>query len=98
MNVTCYQFQSDGLVSIPGKGKLLLCAVSGRKAVFQSMPIPCDYTEEEFVEVKAERVVMSDYEGSRISRSRKFGIHSIALLPCRQLVLLGCEDGIHVCL
>ncbi|KAL3781906.1 hypothetical protein HJC23_004091 [Cyclotella cryptica] len=96
MNVAFHQFQSNGLVSIPGKGQLLLCAASGRKAVFQSMPIP--RSEEEFLDVKADRIVMSDYEGSRISRSRKFGIHSIALLPCRQLVLLGCEDGIHVCL
>ena len=99
MNVTSHQFRNDGLVSIPG-GDFLVCAASGRKAVFQPMPqITSDYPENgQMMDVKADRIVMSDFEGSRISSSGKFNISSIVLLPCRQLVLLGCDGEIHVCL
>ena len=94
MNITSHKFRPDGLVSIPG-GDLLLCAASGRKAVFQPLPLT---PEAEPMDVKAQRIVMSDYEGNRLASSAKLNISSIALLPCRQLVLLGCEGVIHVCL
>jgi len=103
MNVVSHKFRNDGLVSIPG-GDLLLCAISGRKAVFQAMPqnsgvVGTMFPENEpVVDVKADRIVMCDYEGNRISSSEKFNISSVALLPCRQLVLLGCDGEIHVCL
>jgi hypothetical protein len=97
MNISSLIFDKDGLVSTQGDGNLLICAVTGRKAVFQFMS-----TEKgpniEPNETKAERIVMSNYEGSHISSSSKFNIHSLALLPLRQLVLLGCTDEIHVCL
>lgn len=98
MNIATYNFDKNGVVSIPGNGHLLLCAVTGRKAVFQSMPIGSQSDDLESPDVKAMRIVMSDYEGNHISSSDKFDIRSIALLPLRQLVLLGCEEEIHVCL
>ncbi len=103
MNVVSHQFRNDGLVSIP-EGDLLLCAISGRKAVFQAMPHNSDIVatmfseNESVVDVKAERIVMCDCEGKRISSSEKFNISAVALLPCRQIVLLGCDGEIHVCL
>jgi hypothetical protein len=94
MNVAAHYFEDDGIVTTLGRGNLLLCAATGRKAVFQSLSTSCQ-TEDP---VKADRIVMNDYEGSRIASSGKFNIHSIALLPLRQLVLLGCVDEINVCL
>lgn len=95
MNIACHQFREDGLVSVPD-GDLILCAVTGRKTVF--MPITETQCEESPLEVKADRIVMSDCEGNPIPSSEKLKVSSVALLPCRQLVLLGCEDEIHVCL
>jgi hypothetical protein len=92
MNVTSHKFRDDGLVSIPGDSDLLLCAIAGRKAVFMPMP------QETSMDVPAARVVMSGYDGNRIPSSGKLSISSIALLPCRQMILLGCEGEIHVCL
>ena len=98
MNIATHRFEQGGIVSIPGQGNLLLCAASGRKAVFQSMQTDVS-SNAEFSRVKANRIVMSDYDGSDIASSDKFKIHSIAMLPLRQLVLLGCDEGkIHVCL
>jgi WD repeat-containing protein 81 len=96
MNVTSHQFREDGLVSIPG-GDLILCAVTGRKAVFMAIPTELKPDGSAW-EVKADRVVMSDCEGNPIPSSEKLRVSSVALLPCRQLVLLGCEGEIHVCL
>ena len=97
MNITSHYFEEDGIVSIPGQGNLLLCAATGRKAVFQSM-LTENSPGQDPTDAKADRIVMCDYDGAHIASSRKFNIHSIALLPLRQLVLLGCEDEIHVCL
>lgn len=97
MNISSHVFDRDGIVSTQGDGNLVVCAVTGRKAVFQSMSTEFGPNIEP-KEVKADRIVMSNYEGSHISSSGKFDIHSIALLPLRQLVLLGCTDEIHVCL
>lgn len=98
MNATFHQFNNDGLVSIPGESNLLLCAASGRKAVFMSLPQE-PQQDGQSNDVAASRIVMSDYRGNRIPSSNKFNISSIALLPCRQLVLLGCDGGeIQVCL
>ena len=98
MNVTSHQLNIDGLVSIPGESNLLLCAASGRKAVF--MPLPQEpQSDDQSNDEAASRIVMSDYKGNRIPSSNKLNISSIALLPCRQLVLLGCDRGeIQVCL
>lgn len=97
INIATHQLQDNGLVTIPNKQvNLILCAASGRKAVFQPMPM-FNETAEETIEV-AKRIVMSDFEGNYISSSSKYNIHSVLLLPCHQLVLLGCEDIIHVCL
>ena len=98
MNITCHQFHNDGLVSIPGDNNLLLCAAAGRKAVFMPMPQEPQSQDGQALEVLASRIVMSDFEGDRIPSSGKLNISSIALLPCRQLILLGCEGEIHVCL
>ena len=87
MNITSQYFED---------GNLVLCAATGRKAVFQSMSTDCSNCETDIA--KADRIVMTNYEGSRIASAGKFNIHSIHLLPFRQLVLLGCEDEIHVCL
>ena len=95
MNITSQYFEDDGLVSIPG-GNLVLCAATGRKAVFQPMSTDCSNCEPDMA--KADRIVMTNYEGSRIASAGKFNIHSVALLPLRQLILLGCKDEIHVCL
>ena len=92
MNVTSHKFRDEGLVSIPGDSDLLLCAIAGRKAVFMPMP------QETSMDVPAARVVMSGYDGNRIPSSGKLSISSIALLPCRQMILLGCEGEIHICL
>jgi len=92
MNVTSHKFRDDGLVSIPGDSDLLLCAIAGRKAVFMPMP------QETSMDVPATRVVMSGYDGNRIPSSGKLSISSIALLPCRRMILLGCEGEIHVCI
>jgi len=98
VNVTSHQFNNDGLVSIPGESNLLLCAASGRKAVFMSMPQE-PQQDGQSNDVAASRIVMADYRGNRIPSSNKLNISSIALLPCRQLVLLGCDGGeIQVCL
>mmetsp|Transcript_23381 Transcript_23381/g.50622 ORF Transcript_23381/g.50622 Transcript_23381/m.50622 type:complete len:2207 (-) Transcript_23381:153-6773(-) len=97
MNVTSHQFLDDGLVSIPGDNNLLLCAAAGRKAVF--MPMPQEpQLDGQPTDMLASRIVKSDFDGNRISSAGKLNISSIALLPCRQLVLLGCEGEIHVCL
>ena len=98
MNIVSHYFEKDGIVSIPGRGNLLLCAATGRKAVFQPMLTENSSTGEDPIDVKADRIVMCDFDGAHIASSRKFNIHSIALLPLRQLVLLGCEDEVHVCL
>jgi len=98
MNVTSHQFRDDGLVSIPGDNGLLLCAAAGRKAVFMSMPQEYQPESQQPMHVLAGRTVMSDFEGNQIPSSGKLDISSIALLPCRQLMLLGCEGGIYVCL
>lgn len=95
MNITSQYFEDDGIVSIPG-GNLVLCAATGRKAVFQPMSTDCSNCEPDMA--KADRIVMTNYEGSRIASAGKFKIHSVALLPLRQLILLGCKDEIHVCL
>ncbi len=95
MNISCHHFRDDGLVSVPD-GDLILCAVTGRKTVF--MPITETQRDESPLEVKANRIVMSDCEGNPIPSSEKLEVSSVALLPCRQLVLLGCEGEIHVCL
>ena len=98
MNISSHQFQAeDGLVSIPG-GDFLLCCVTGRKAVFQPMSLHPNLSDEDNIDIKAERIVMSNWDGSSISSSSKLNISSLALLPCRQLVLLGCDGEIHVCL
>lgn len=98
MNVTSHQFNNDGLVSIPGESNLLLCAASGRKAVFMSL-LQEPQEDGQPNDVAASRIVMADYKGNRIPSSNKLNISSIALLPCRQLVLLGCDGGeIQVCL
>jgi hypothetical protein len=98
MNISSHQFQAeDGLVSIPG-GDFLLCCVTGRKAVFQPMSLHPNLSNEDNIDIKAERIVMSNWDGSSISSSSKLNISSVALLPCRQLVLLGCDGEIHVCL
>lgn len=100
MNIISHQFHDDGhgLVSIPGDNSLLLCAAAGRKAVFMPMPQEPQPGGQQPTDVLASRIVMSDFEGNRIPSSGKFTISSIALLPCRQLVLLGCEGEVHVCL
>lgn len=95
MNLACQHFREDGLVSVPD-GDLILCAVTGRKTVF--MPMTETQSDEYPLEVKADRIVMSDCEGNPIPSSEKLKVSSVALLPCRQLVLLGCEGEIHVCL
>lgn len=95
INIACHHFREDGLVSVPD-GDLILCAVTGRKTVF--MPITETRCDEPPLEVKADRIVMSDCGGNPIPSSEKLKVSSIALLPCRQLVLLGCEGEIHVCL
>ena len=98
MNITSHQFRDDGLVSIPGdNNNLLLCAAAGRKAVFMPMPQEAK-PDGQPMDMLANRIVMSDFEGNRIPSSGKLSISSIVLLPCRQLVLLGCEGEIHVCL
>jgi WD40 repeat protein len=95
MNIASHHFREDGLVSIPD-GDLILCAVAGRKTLFLPMPTELQPDGSPW-EVKADRIVMSDCEGNPISSSEKLKVSSIALLPCRQLVLLGSVD-IHVCL
>ena len=95
MNIACHHFREDGLVSVP-EGDLILCAVTGRKTVF--MPMAEIQSDGSPVEVKADRMVMSDSESNPIPSSEKLKVSSVALLPCRQLVLLGCEGEIHVCL
>ena len=95
MNITSHHFREDGLVSILD-GDLILCAVTGRKTVF--MPMTQLQPDGSPLEVRADRIVMSDCEGNPISSSEKLKVSSVALLPCRQLVLLGCEGQIHVCL
>jgi len=97
INVASHHFREDGLVSVPD-GDLILCAVTGRKTVFMPMPTTQLQPDGSPLEVKAERVVMSDCEGNPIPSSEKLKVSSVALLPCRQLVLLGCEGEIHVCL
>ena len=97
MSIASHQFRSGGLVSMPGDGDLLLCAAAGRKATFMAMPTEPGLDGQP-VDVPASRVILSDHKGNRIPSSEKLGIGSIALLPCRQLVLLGCEGEIHVCL
>ena len=94
MNIVSHYFREDGLVSVPG-GDLILCAATGRKTVF--MPMKQPNHDDSMFEVRADRIVISDCEGNRISSSEKLCISSVALLPCRQLVLLGCEGEIHVC-
>jgi len=98
MNLTCFVRRNDGLVSLPGDSNLVLCAASGRKAVFMPMSQEPQPDNQHPMGVRAERIVMSDFEGNRIPSSGKLNISSIALLPCRQLVLLGCDGEIHVCL
>jgi hypothetical protein len=95
MNIACHYFREDGLVSVPD-GDLILCAVTGRKTVF--MPMTQSQSNGSPLEVKADRKVMSDCESNPIPSSEKLKVSSVALLPCRQLVLLGCEGEIHVCL
>mmetsp|Transcript_12917 Transcript_12917/g.26030 ORF Transcript_12917/g.26030 Transcript_12917/m.26030 type:complete len:1928 (+) Transcript_12917:157-5940(+) len=95
MNIACHYFREDGLVSVPD-GDLILCAVTGRKTVF--MPMTQSQSNGSPLEVKADRTVMSDCESNPIPSSEKLKVSSVALLPCRQLVLLGCEGEIHVCL
>ena len=97
MNISSYHFEENGIVSIPGEGNLLLCAATGRKAVFQSMSTTFQQNKLS-IDTKANRIVMSDYKGSHIASAGKLSIHSIVLLPLRQLLLLGCEDKIQVCL
>jgi len=97
MNITSHEFHNDGLVSIPGDNNLLICAAAGRKAVF--MPMPQELQPDgQPTDVPARRIVMSDFEGNRIPSSGKLSISSVSLLPCRQLVMLGCDGEIHVCL
>ena len=98
MNITSHQCIDDDLVSIPGDNKLLFCAAAGRKAVFMPMPQE-NQADGPPQDVLAIRHVMCDFHGNRVQSSEKLNISSIALLPCRQLVLLGCDQGeIHVCL
>jgi len=97
MNITCQNFRDHDLVSTPGDSDLLLCAAAGRKAVFMDMP-EVTQPDGQPTEVPAERIVMSDFQGKQIPSSGKLNIRSISLLPCRQLVLLGCHGGIQVCL
>mmetsp|Transcript_1975 Transcript_1975/g.4892 ORF Transcript_1975/g.4892 Transcript_1975/m.4892 type:complete len:758 (+) Transcript_1975:3534-5807(+) len=95
INVTSHRFSDeDSIVSIPGDSDLLLCAAAGRKAVFMSMPQESHHP----MDIPASRIVMSDFEGNQITSSGKSNIRSILLLPCRQLVLLGCGGKIQVCL
>ena len=95
MNATSHQLNDNGIVSIPGESNLLLCAAAGRKAVFMAQNSQPD---DQLNDIVASRIVMSDYRGNRIPSADKLNISSIAMLPCRQLVLLGCKGEIHVCL
>jgi hypothetical protein len=92
INVTSQKFHDNGLVSIPGDSNLLLWAIAGWNAVFMPM------SQEASADVVATRFVMSSSDGKRIPSLGKLSISSIALLPCRQMIPLGCEGEINVCL
>lgn len=95
MNATSHLLNDNGIVSIPGESNLLLCTAAGRKAVFMAQKTQSDDQPSNTI---ASRIVMSDFRGNRIPSADKLNISSIAMLPCRQLVLLGCKGEIHVCL
>ena len=102
MSATSHKlYDGDGLASnLRDNTKLFLCAASGRKAVFMPMhtEVQSEEHEQQLLDVPAIRIVMSDLEGIQIPSSEKPSISSIEFLPCRQLVLLGCDGVIHVCL
>jgi hypothetical protein len=72
----------------------MLYTVSGNKSV--SVPIPDITTTQKSVKLKPKS--LRHASGAKKKSLRKIDIRSIALLPLRQLVLLGDDDGtIHVC-
>eukprot|EP00978_Attheya_sp_CCMP212_P037025 scaffold171893_cov28-Attheya_sp.AAC.1 len=72
----------------------MLYTVSGNKAV--SVPIPDIATTQKSVRLKPKS--LRHASGAKKKSLRKLDIRSIVLLPLRQLVLLGDDDGtIHVC-
>jgi len=70
-----------------GKSSLVLYAVSGHKAAAAALPAANtpDYN------VKARNFV--DHKGEKASK-RKLCIQSLQLLPMRQMLLMGCDDGV----
>jgi WD40 repeat protein len=72
----------------------MLYTVSGNRSI--SVPIPDIATPQKSVKLKAKS--LRHASGAKKKSFRKLDIRSIALLPLRQLVLLGDDDGtIHVC-
>lgn len=71
-----------------GRTARVLFALSGHKIAVHQVP-----NEPVQQEVKMERAYFSDRNGHKMRRNNMAAV-SIALLPLRKLMLIGCDDGL----